>query len=181
MSPTLIRPMLPADAAPVAGVNSAAWRVAYRDLLPARELTRLEPAPLTRRWQQRLDRQQPGEHSLVGLLDDEVQGYASLGPCRDTDLGPGFAGEVYELYVHPEAWGRGLGAALLDAAWKQLEADARHWGVLWVLERNHRARAFYEARGMQEDGHRKCWTIAVRRWPTLRYARPLNMLALFAG
>ena len=52
-------------------------------------------------------------------------------------------GHVEQLYVHPRAWGSGIGGALLDRA-KALHPDGLE---LWVVQRNERALRFYERRG----------------------------------
>jgi GNAT superfamily N-acetyltransferase len=49
---------------------------------------------------------------------------------------------IDQLYVLPEAQGRGVGTELLQAA--QRRFDHLH---LWTFQRNARARRFYEARG----------------------------------
>lgn len=51
---------------------------------------------------------------------------------------------VGNLYVAPSSQGRGLGSALLDVAKRERPGGFR----LWVFQRNTRARAFYEARGL---------------------------------
>jgi len=51
---------------------------------------------------------------------------------------------VGNLYVGPSAQGRGLGSALLDVVKRERPRGFR----LWVFQRNARARAFYEARGL---------------------------------
>jgi GNAT superfamily N-acetyltransferase len=60
---------------------------------------------------------------------------------------------IEQLYVLPEAQGRGLGSELLDVA-KQASARLQ----LWTFQRNAPARRFYEARGFalveQTDGAR---------------------------
>jgi GNAT superfamily N-acetyltransferase len=47
------------------------------------------------------------------------------------------------LYVRPEAQGRGVGTALLDAVKSERPRGFR----FWVFQRNERARTFYERRG----------------------------------
>lgn len=49
---------------------------------------------------------------------------------------------IEQLYVLPDAQGRGIGGALLDIAGQN--ADQLQ---LWTFQRNARARRFYEARG----------------------------------
>ncbi|MGY4308395.1 GNAT superfamily N-acetyltransferase [Bradyrhizobium sp. USDA 4369] len=60
---------------------------------------------------------------------------------------------IDQLYVHPEAQGRGVGSALLDLA--KTTGDRLH---LWTFQRNMAARRFYERRGFvlveETDGAR---------------------------
>jgi putative acetyltransferase len=51
--------------------------------------------------------------------------------------------ELHDLYVAPDAQGRGVGSALFD---RLREARPRGF-TLWVFRDNVRARGFYEARG----------------------------------
>ena len=69
-------------------------------------------------------------------------GFTSVGQCRYEPE----SGEVYPIYVRPEAWGTGSGWALMDAAVAWL---AERWreAILWVAEENPRARRFYERYG----------------------------------
>ena len=50
--------------------------------------------------------------TIVGLVDDVVVGYLSL----DRSTADGVLATVTDLYVHPEARGVGVGAAMLDSA-----------------------------------------------------------------
>ena len=70
---------------------------------------------------------------------------------------------IDQLYVLPEAQGRGIGAALLRVAqssWPQLS--------LWTFQRNTAARRFYERHGFvsveETDGH-----LNEEREPDVRY------------
>ncbi|WP_374570243.1 N-acetyltransferase family protein [Phenylobacterium sp.] len=51
-------------------------------------------------------------------------------------------GWIDHLFVHPEQQGRGIGPQLLRLALTE-GSEVR----LWTFQKNHRARAFYEARG----------------------------------
>jgi GNAT superfamily N-acetyltransferase len=64
-------------------------------------------------------------------------------------------GELWGLYVDPEAWGSGAAAALLAASVDALRGRGFTEAVLWVLEDNPRARRFYEREGWTADGARK--------------------------
>ena len=64
------------------------------------------------------------------------------------DAGLGDA-ELRRLYVIPERWGEGIGNILHDAALQSAQRVGATTASLWVLEKNKRARAFYEHRGWQ--------------------------------
>lgn len=154
----------------MAVVESASWRAAYRGILPGRYLRSLQPDALTRRWRQRLR----GDSVWVAEIGSHVVGYSVSGPCRDDDMEAGFAGEIYELYVHPRLQGRGLGHDLMAHTWLELSKRMHRWGVLWVLEQNHSAQRFYERNGMTIDRKRRPYRIRGHRVMAVRYARPLN-------
>jgi GNAT superfamily N-acetyltransferase len=56
------------------------------------------------------------------------------------------------LYVRPTSWGSGIADELHDAAVAELQARGCERARLWVLERNSRARRFYERHGWRPDG-----------------------------
>ncbi len=174
----LIRAMRPDDALGVAEVHATAWRAAYWDLLPRRYLATLQPEPLARRWRRRIIRR-PSNHRWVLKATGRIWAYITAGPSRSEDIGDGFAGEIFELYVHPDAQRMGMGRALLDRSWEGLEAGGYLWGVLWVLEANAPAQRFYERQGLRRDGTRRPSGIGGRRLPCVRYARPLNAIDPF--
>ena len=75
----------------------------------------------------------------------------SVSPSRWPDW-PGY-GEVVSLYLLPEYMGRGLGKALLPAAVERLKERGFRDILLWVLEKNRRARDFYEKAGFFSAGN----------------------------
>lgn len=158
------------DAADLAIVEATSWRAAYRGILPGRYLRSLEPELLARRWRTRLQR----ERVWVIQVGANAVGYSVSGPCRDDDMEPGFAAEIYELYVHPRLQGRGLGGDLMAHTWAQLSTQGYRWGVLWVLEDNDRARYFYERNGMVVDRQRRPYVVRGFKVMAVRYAQPLN-------
>lgn len=79
-------------------------------------------------------------------VEDRVIGFSAPGPSRDEDAPTPL--ELYAIYARKAWWGTGLGARLLDVA------IGKEPATLWVLEGNHRARAFYRHHGFREDGTR---------------------------
>jgi ribosomal protein S18 acetylase RimI-like enzyme len=105
----------------------------------------------------------PAPHRVfVALRDARLVGVVAAGPDPDD----GTVGHLSRLYVTPSSWGRGIGRALHDRALAHLRAQTFREATLWVLEANHRARAWYERLG---------WTPTDARKPT--YA-PANIYDL---
>lgn len=85
------------------------------------------------------------EHEVVGLVDDVVVGYAR---CRIVAVGEQRVASIDDLYVHPDARGVGVGAAMLDSVRRwALERSCGHLESQ-VLPGNRDAKNFFERMGM---------------------------------
>jgi GNAT superfamily N-acetyltransferase len=138
----LIRAATADDARAIVRVQAETWRVAYRRILPNLVLERVFQPDVVERWVAHMF--DPDGRTFVAEEAGTVVGFVSAGPSRDEDLAG--TDEVYALYVLPPEQGRGLGAALLDAA----GGDS-----LWVLAANAAGRAFYEHQGWRYDTERE--------------------------
>lgn len=132
----------PADASSIAAVHDAAWRHAYRGIIPGRDLERMiaRRGPLW--WRRALERKTP---ILVLDVGGRVTGYASIGANRMRMLP--HAGEIYELYILPEFQGLGFGRLLFNAAKSELGRNGFGTFSVRVLADNDSARDFYEHMG----------------------------------
>ena len=130
-----VRPATLDDAAECARVHVASFEAAYgrtRDVVQTQAVWRsafdIDCAPFVAE----------DEGTIVGVL--------SVGPSRDVSG----TGEVYVIYVHPDAWGSGAGQLLIERAHEVL-AERFDEAVLTVLAANPRARRFYERNGWTLD------------------------------
>jgi GNAT superfamily N-acetyltransferase len=167
----LLRPAEPADAMAVAIVHVRAWQVAYRDLLPADYLARLQPEDRASRYTfGGTDARQP---MTTVALDDAgtVRGFVTTCAAGDQDV-PGY-GEVAAIHVDPDWWGRGVGQALLASARAYLLDSGFRRALLWVLVGNVRAERFYEQDGWAPDGTRRTDTVWGVQVNDQRYRRVL--------
>jgi GNAT superfamily N-acetyltransferase len=89
-------------------------------------------------------RVQLAEPDVVAIVDDEGRGYVLVRP-----------GWLERLYVHPDAWGSGVGGRLHDEGLAALRKMGSTVASLWVLTENVRARAFYERRGWRLNGEER--------------------------
>jgi ribosomal protein S18 acetylase RimI-like enzyme len=125
-------------------------------------------------WRSRLEgSDSDDEPAWIAERDGERIGYVVSGPPRDDDV-PAPAAEVYAIYVHPSAWRSGAGRVLLEAATAEWRRRGAGQLVLWVLEGNTSARAFYEAMGWRVDGSRKEYDMGGFGTLEVRYRLPLR-------
>jgi GNAT superfamily N-acetyltransferase len=143
------------------------WRIAYRDVLPPEDLDAM-PIDETR-WVHRIAEPPPGWSTVVAEDGGRVVGFATTGPSRDQEG----IGELYAIYVEPDAWSTGTGRALIERAEAEL-ARSYAEATLWVLEDNPRARRFYEHAGWQHDGVRQLETFLETEVPEVRYRKRLT-------
>ncbi|GLQ92838.1 GNAT family N-acetyltransferase [Dyella acidisoli] len=167
----LIRPAEPEDALSVARVHVRAWQVGYRHLLPAEYLTQLRAEERAQRYNfATQDVRRP--MTIVAMEDDAICGFATTAPSRDSDIPD--HGELCALYVDPDRWGRGIGAALIAAARRRLAELGYQHAMLWLLAGNQRGERFYRADNWTPDGlvrTDRIWGIAVDE---IRYQRLLR-------
>ncbi|MEU7292600.1 GNAT family N-acetyltransferase [Streptomyces exfoliatus] len=168
-----IREALPEDAAAVAAVHVLSWRAAYRDLLPARYLAALDVAERTAVWRARLTAPDRPTVLVATGSGGEVRAFSCFRAWQGEDLDPRTTGELAALYALPEAWGTGVGRALLSASTERLAAAGFRMAALWVLAGNARGRRFYEAAGWRPDGEVVREETGGRVLDELRYRRDL--------
>ncbi|MGH2693259.1 MAG: GNAT family N-acetyltransferase [Actinomycetota bacterium] len=169
-----IREATPADARAIAQVHTRSWQVAYRGLIDQAYLDSLSVDDGEKGWEERLE--SDGAGVWVACEGMNVVGFASVGPSPDDDDDPQKVGHLFTLYVAPENFGGGAGAALLEEAVTYLREAGFREATLWVLDNNAGARRFYERHGWGDDGGRKdCF--GKRRpveAPVVRYRRRLD-------
>lgn len=126
-------------------VQVASWHASYADIIPVEQLRETSYGPSTQRFRD-LVTMRPRRRAVHVLEDqDGIYGYSVIGRQQVRKLR--YAGEVYELYVHPDRWGEGAGRRLLTHGIWTLVAHRLNPVMLWVLTENVRARRFYEACG----------------------------------
>lgn len=175
----LIRPATPRDAERLALVHVRAWQAAYRGLLPQDYLDALAPQQRVRLWRRTLDGSEWPRRGVLVAEDDEVVGFACIGPSRDA--APVHVGEISSIYVLPAHWGAGVGRRLMAAALASLRSAGSTEARLWVLDTNARAIRFYESGGWRADGEAKTAEIGGVTITEVRYRRKLGPASEPAG
>lgn len=137
-----IRRARSADCGALSRVFDAAWREAYRGIIPGIALERLISQRDGAWWGRAVERRRP-----IAVLETggEVVGYAAYGRARSGVLR--CEGEIDEIYLTPEYQGIGLGGRLFRAVRNDLSDHGLARTGVWSLEDNERAGAFYAGLG----------------------------------
>lgn len=159
-----IRPLASSDnLRDVVQVYVRSWQYAYQGIVPQVYLDALAPDGWVATLAGYADR------TWIASEGDAVVGVCTYGPARD-EVFAGW-GEVVSIYVLPERTGQGIGRALLDAALVSLRDEGFFKVYLWVLEENHRARAFYEGQGFVPNGDVVDFEVGGAPLREIRYVR----------
>ena len=142
---SIIRQARLADARAIGQIETETWRATYAGMLPDRVLLGMSEQRQAASWAGFL-RHRPGDVYVAEAAAPAVRllGFGNCGPQRDPAFD--FAGEVYTLYVAPDAQGSGLGRQLLLALFARLVQSGHGSALVWVVQANP-ARFFYERLG----------------------------------
>jgi ribosomal protein S18 acetylase RimI-like enzyme len=137
----MVRPATVEDAGAIARVQVETWRAAYAHALPAERLAAVDVERREQLWREWLADGRSA--TFVGEAEGEVVGFVNVGASQD------FAGlgELYAIYVLPQAWGTGVGPELIERGEEELRARGFTTATLNVLADNPRAQRFYERHG----------------------------------
>lgn len=135
-----IRRATAVDAHAIGAVFDAAVRVGWSYL---GEVARTPMFP-PEEWDKEVADHAPPNVMLVAVDEaSAIVGFVAVHPAE---------GELFLLFVHPEAAGRGIGRRLLDAGHDALRDAGCREAFLYTHEQNERALAVYRAAGYRPDG-----------------------------
>lgn len=164
-----VEPARADDVDRIAALHVAAWRAAYRGLLPQGYLDELSTAARKAQWIQALA--DPAIEVLVARDGPALLGFAAYGPSRDDDAEAATL-ELYAIYVAPCAYRQGIGRRLWQTICQSELARNAAAISLWVLKGNHAAQRFYQALGLTADGHHRTLTMGGMSVRECRYVWP---------
>jgi ribosomal protein S18 acetylase RimI-like enzyme len=136
-----VRPATPRDAEGIGRVYVDSWRASYRGILPDAYLDQLDPRMRAALHHRNLT---DGEDLHLVAFDTthgDIVGFCDAGQSR---RGGPWRSEIYTLYLLAHAKRHGLGRELFERARRDLDGESL---IIWVLEKNHHARRFYDALG----------------------------------
>lgn len=150
----IVHPARPADAAEISAFAAASFVHTFGHLYRSEDL-----AAFLGTWNQANILQQQAQDpswalALIRFTNGRIAGFTKCGPI-DFDLPSGQPGEdateLHQLYVHDDAKGTGVAAALMDFAvgWARQRASILY---LSVFSENFRAQKFYTRYGFTDVG-----------------------------
>ena len=143
-----IRPAVLEDAEALVHIMIAAWRSAFRGILSDAVIEKYTDFEGCRAMFSQLLSADFGVLYLA-LLEERPMGLLCLVPESPEEA------RIEALLTIPDAWGRGVGPALMETA-----LEAAHDGgftsvCVWPFAENHRARRFYEKWGFAPTGRER--------------------------
>jgi GNAT superfamily N-acetyltransferase len=141
-----VRLAVHSDCPAITSAYIASWRAGYRDLLSEADLEVQAEARCSRDWSSAIS--QPDRIVLVAEdCSGEILGVAEceLAPAQ------GRPAWIQMLYVVPSAWGTGAASGLLHGALRAAHRAGHSAVWLEVVDRQLRARRFYEREGFVLD------------------------------
>jgi GNAT superfamily N-acetyltransferase len=143
-APAPLREAVPADAAAIAALHAESWRTTYRGALRDEYLDGDILAERTVVWRERLGSPARNQHVVIVEAQGRLIGFACAYGNDDERWGT----QLDNIHVRRDAQGQGTGTRLVAAVAAWCRAAHSEAGLyLWVLERNHPARRFYEHLG----------------------------------
>lgn len=140
----MIRQAAPDDIARIAEISVFAKRAAYRRIFNDDAVSFGEMTVLS--YAQKL--QKPGMLDNTYVCDEGfVRGFMRIDYTDDS-------AELVKLFVDPLLQGEGCGSRLMEEFLRLAAAQGKKRAMLWVLEENTRAVAFYRRFGFAETGDR---------------------------
>ena len=148
-----VRPAAIHDARAMAEVHVESYKSAYRGIFSDALLNGLSVENRESGWRDLLEVHKLPSAITIGCdTGGSVVGFASGGKERTGQLG--CDGELYAIYIRPEAQRKGLGALIVRQFVHELVTRGFGSMAVWVLELNP-ARRFYECLGGKVVGQQQ--------------------------
>lgn len=150
--PYTIDRALPGDAETLARIQIESWKAAFADILSPDILENCTQLNKVTAMYQRMLDQNIG-HSYLMKVDGQPHCIAHWNAARAQDM-PGYA-ELFCIHSLPNRWHSGFGTQMMQRVLQDVAASDHSKVMLWVFEKNLRARRFYESQGFKTFGKKK--------------------------
>ncbi|MEH6578729.1 MAG: GNAT family N-acetyltransferase [Amphritea sp.] len=141
------------DISEIARIHAQGWHNSYNTLLPKHILEKTDHQSMLKKWQNWFISNSQEIHIIVE--NNDIVGFVHTCMPRQIQYPPQGFGELHHLYLTESCIGREIGHKLFEHAICQLKSNGYNGMLLWTLEGNSQAKAFYESHGMSLDGARR--------------------------
>ena len=148
MQNVIIRPTVLEDSEALVHIMIAAWRSAFRGILSDAVIDKYTDFDGCKAMFSQLLSSDFGAMYLA-FLDKVPAGLLCLVPENPEEA------RIEALLTIPEAWGRGVGPALMETAFSHAKSAGFASIHVWPFAENHRARRFYEKWGFAPTGRER--------------------------
>ena len=141
------------DARIFAQIISQAWQVAYKNIISEefmKEKTNVDDRTML--FTKILSENKQSAYIIFD--NNRPCGVCTCDISRDEDLTDTF--EIIAIYFLPEYWGKGFAKPTIEFVIKEIENKGYNKISLWTLEKNERAKRFYEKCGFICDKNMQC-------------------------
>jgi len=157
------------DAKRVAQINVEGWQTAYRGIIPDDFLDSLDVKSRTDSVKDTIS-ENPNEGFVFEDERQLILGFCQFGELRWVEeFGDECDCEMYAIYVSLDSRGRGVGKALMEAAFAEFRAQNKKSMLVNVLEGNTASVDFYRNLGGVEIGE-KPFVLKGVSYPQLTFA-----------
>jgi GNAT superfamily N-acetyltransferase len=147
-----VRPARQSDAAEIARVQLATWRIAYRRLIPRQVLEQIDEAFLQERWLEAVVAPPSEQHRVLVAIEQAAQEYLVGFLASEPSPEEHSVAAITELLIEPR-WGRrGHGSRLLAASVDLWRSDGFTSAGAWAFEQDAATQKFLTSAGWAPDG-----------------------------
>lgn len=149
----IIRPVQLADITELSMVARKTYSETFGHTMTQKELEEeLEATRSEKYFTQIIDT----DEILVAVIDDKLAGYIQICDVRYNPKSIEYTERdqaIHAIYVHSDYQGKGVGRALMDAAFEHPRIKSSENIFIDVFEENTRAVYFYHNYGFKDEGH----------------------------
>lgn len=130
-------------------IHSESSQAGFKDIIPDNILS--DVFSVERRTKRFINELSVGSPKTAIIFEEnEPVGFISFGNCRYGSNDKSWI-EIWRVYVIKEFWGAGVSEELIEWIINEIIKENFKNIELWVLEKNIRARCFYEKMGFKHD------------------------------
>ena len=134
----IIRKAILSNAIEIAKMHAESFAASLKPFAPKKQINSIDKTIFQIAWSKRLSKQ--NGFTYVAIERQKIIGMINFTFRNST-------AEILRLYVHPDYWRKKIGKRLMSSALKFLNHHHVKKIKIWVMKKNPKSRAFYEAMG----------------------------------